>query len=465
MVVSDDPAVTPVAERFAEWLRRPTGFALPVVGGDPADGDIVIGVVPSADHGAEGYTLRVEASGVRIGAAAPAGVFRALTTLRQMLPAAAEATDVQPGPWQITGADINDRPRFEHRGTMLDVARHFFGVDDVLHHIDLISLYKVNVLHLHLTDDQGWRPTVPGWPRLTEVGGSSDIDAGAGGYYTAEDYARIVAYAAERFIEVVPEIDGPGHASAALISYPELNCDGTAPPPFHHGGISEVTLCASADSTYSFLGDVFDALAAEPGRFIHIGGDEAIGTPHDDFLQFVPRAAGLVVDRGRTPVMWHEAAQAALPPGSVVQYWGIGQEEATDLARRAVEQGAPLILSPANHAYLDMKYDDGTPLGLEWAGHVPVSASYGWEPATLIEGVAEESILGVESALWSETTADRSAVEYLAFPRLAGIAEIGWSPAEALVWDDYRLRLAAQGPRWDVLGVNFYRSPEVPWPT
>ena len=359
VVVGDDPAVPPVAERFAAWLRRPTGFAVPVGSDDAAEGDIVITVASSADQGAEGYTLRVDSTGVRIAAAAPAGVFRALTTLRQMLPAAAEATDVQPGPWRITGADINDRPRFEHRGTMLDVARHFFGVDDVLHHIDLISLYKVNVLHLHLTDDQGWRLTVPGWPLLTEVGGSSDIDAGAGGHYTAEDYARIVAYAAEHFIEVVPEIDGPGHASAALISYPELNCDGTAPPPFHHGGISEVTLCASADSTYDFLGDVFDALAAEPGRFIHIGGDEAIGTPHDDFMQFVPRAAGLVVERGRTPVMWHEAAQAALPPGSVVQYWGVGQDEATGLARRAVDQGARLILSPGNHAYLDMKYDDG----------------------------------------------------------------------------------------------------------
>ena len=403
--------------------------------------------------------MRADSAGIRIGAASPAGVFRALTTLRQLLPAAAEATAVQPGPWNVAGIEINDRPRFEHRGTMLDVARHFFGVDDVLRYIDLISLYKVNVLHLHLTDDQGWRLTVPGWPRLTEVGGAGDIDGGPGGFFTADDYARIVAYAAERFIDVVPEIDGPGHASAALISYPELSCDGTAPPPFHHAGISEVSLCASADSTYQFLGDVFDALAVEPGRFIHIGGDEAFGTSHDDFLAFVPRAAALVVERGRFPVMWHEGAQATLPAGSVVQYWGTGQPEATELARRAVGQGARLILSPANHAYLDMKYDDETTLGLEWAGHVPVSASYSWEPATLIEGVGEQSILGVESALWSETTGDRAAVEYLAFPRLAGIAEIGWSPASALVWDDYRARLGGPGaalgpPRRQLLPVS-----------
>ena len=256
-----------------------------------------------------------------------------------MLPPAAEATEVQAVPWTIPAAQIVDRPRFAYRGTMLDVARHFFSVDDVLRHIDLISLYKVNVLHLHLVDDQGWRLTVPGWPLLTEVSGPSDIDGGPGGSYSPAEYARIVDYAAERFVEVVPEIDGPGHATAALVAYPQLSCDGEAPPPFHHGGISEVSLCASADTTYDFLGDVFDVLASEPGRYLHVGGDEAFGTPHEDFVQFVSRVAGLVIDRGRMPVMWHEAAQATLPPGSVVQYWGVGQDEATELARRAIGPG------------------------------------------------------------------------------------------------------------------------------
>ncbi|HET9665750.1 MAG TPA: beta-N-acetylhexosaminidase [Desertimonas sp.] len=465
VVEAGDPALIAVAERFGEWLRRSTGFELPV--GNQSGGsssDIVVTVAPSDAPSAESYTLRADSAGVRIAAAAPVGLYRALTTLRQMLPVAAEAGTVSPGPWTVTGAEIDDRPRFEYRGTMLDVARHFFGVDDVLRHIDLISLYKVNVLHLHLTDDQGWRLTVSDWPRLTEVGGESDIEGRDGGYYTAADYARIVDYAAEHFIEVVPEIDGPGHASAALIAYPQLSCDGVAPPPYHHGGISEVSLCAGSDSTYGFLGDVFDALAVEPGRYLHIGGDEAAGTPHDDYLQFVPRAAALVVERGRKPVMWHEAAQAALPPGSVVQYWGVGQDEATELARQAVAQGAKLILSPGNHAYLDMKYAEDSPFGLEWAGHVSVSASYAWEPATLVDGVGEASILGVESALWSETTADRAAVEYMVVPRLAGIAEISWSPPVALDWEGYRQRLAAHGPRWDVLGINYFRSPEVPWP-
>jgi hexosaminidase len=452
-----------VAERLAAWLRRPTGFAVPV-GARPGEGaDVVLALTPDSTGGAEGYTLRADSGGSRITASTPAGLFRGATTLRQLLPAAAEADDVQPGPWVVGGVEVADAPRFEYRGTMLDVARHFFAVDDVLRYLDLLALYKVNALHLHLTDDQGWRLTVPGWPRLTEVGGASDIDGGPGGFYSPADYARIVTYAAERFIEVVPEIDGPGHTTAALRSYPELGSDGVAPPPFQHGGISEVSVSATADATYGFLGDVFDVLAGHPGRYIHVGGDEAIGTPREDFIAFVSRTAQLVADRGRTPVVWHEAAQATLPAGSVVQYWGTGQEEATDLAQRAVAQGSRLIVSPGNRAYLDMKYADDTPLGLVWAGVVPVSASYDWDPATLIDGVGEASILGVESALWSETTGDLAAVEYMAFPRLAGIAEIGWSPAAARRWDDYRLRLAAHGRRWDALGVNYFRAPEVPW--
>lgn len=451
-----------IADRFAWWLRRSTGFALPLAS-EREPGDIVVeldAAVPSP----EGYTLRVTTDVVTITAATAEGMFRGLTTLRQLLPAAAEASTVQPGPWTIAGIEVADGPRFEYRGTMLDVARHFVAVDDVLRYIDLISHYKVNVLHLHLTDDQGWRLTVPAWPRLTTIGSASDIDGGAGGCYSPDDYARIIEYAAERFVEVVPEIDGPGHTSAALVAYPELTCDGVAPPPFHRAGISAVSLCASATTTYAFLGDVFDTLVAERGRYIHLGGDEAIGTNRDDFDEYVSRTAALVIDRGRAPVMWHEAAAATLPPGSVVQYWGVGQGEETALARRAVEQGARVILSPANHAYLDQKYDSDTELGLAWAGHVPVSASYAWDPATVIDGVAEESILGVESALWTETVRDRDEIDHLAFPRIAGVAELGWSPAASLGWDGYRTRLAAQGPRWDLLGVNYYRSPEVPWP-
>lgn len=465
VVVDADPAVGGVAERFAAWLRTATGFSLPVrTGGEPATGaDVTIAARPGAAFGDEGYALRADGVGVRIDAATAVGAFRGVTTLRQLLPVAAEASTAQPGPWVVAAVEITDAPRFAYRGTMLDVARHFFPVEDVLRHLELIALHKINVLHLHLSDDQGWRVTVPGWPRLTEIGGSMDIDGGPGGWYTPEDYARMVDFAAQRFIEIVPEIDGPGHATAALIAYPQLDCDGVAPPPFEQGGISEVSLCVGSAVTYDYLGDVFATLAAEPGTFIHLGCDEAIGTPHEDFLEFVPRAAAQVVETGRRPMMWHEAAQATLPPGSVVQYWGTGQGEDVELARAAVSQGAALVLSPANHAYLDMKYEDATPYGLTWAGLVPVSASYAWDPGTLIPGVEEASVLGVESALWSETTADRTAVELMAFPRLAGIAEIGWSPAAALRWEDYRLRLAAQGERWDVLGVGYFRSPEVPW--
>ncbi len=461
----DDPAVRVVVDRFAAWLRRSTGYALAVTAEAPTAGDIVITLRPDAGLGAEDYTLRADAERVEVTAATAEGVFRGLTTLRLMLPAAAEATAVQPGPWTVQGADISDGPRFAYRGTMLDVARHFCPVESVLRYIDLIALYKVNRLHLHLTDDQGWRLPVPARPLLTEVGGTCDVEGGPGGSYTTEDYARIVAYAAGRFIEVVPEIDSPGHSTAALRAYPELSCDGVAPPLYDHTGISEVSMCAGKESTYDILGDVYDAAASVAGGLIHIGGDEAIGVAHDDFLTFVRRAATLVIERGRRVMAWHEAAAAGLPAGSVVQYWGVGQAEAVELARRAVADGAELVLSPGNHTYLDMKYDDTTPYGLVWAGTVPVSASYDWDPATLIAGVAESSILGVESALWSETVADNATLDYMVFPRLVGIAEIGWSPAGVRSWDGYRQRLAAQGPRWDVLGVSYFRSPEVPWPT
>lgn len=463
IVVDGDADVLAVAQRFAAWLRTATGFELPV-GPTSGDGDVVLIDDDGGDLGIEGYELRVRPGGVRISAGTAQGVFRGVTTLRQLLPADVEATTVRRRAWTVPAVDVRDQPRFAHRGTMLDVARHFFPVDEVLRYLEVIALFKVNVLHLHLTDDQGWRLHVPRWSRLTEVGGPSDIDGGAGGWYSPEDLARIVAHAAQRFIEIVPEIDGPGHATAALRAYPHLGGVGTPPPPFHQGGISEASLRASADATYDFLGDVVDVLAAHPGRFVHLGGDEAIGTPHDDFLTFVPRAAQLVVERGRRPMVWHEAAQAALPPGTVVQYWGTtGQTEAVELAHAAVAQGAELVLSPGDRTYLDMKYDEDTRHGLSWAGYVPVSAAYDWDPATLIPGVDESSILGVESALWTETTADSAALDHMAFPRLVSIAEIGWSPAGARQWEDHRRRLAAYGRRWDALGVGYYRSPEVDW--
>jgi hexosaminidase len=216
-------------------------------------------------------------------------------------------------------------------------------------------------------------------------------------------------------------------------------------------------LCIDKDITYRFLEDVIREIAAlTPEAYFHMGGDEAHSTPHADYIRFVERVQPIVQAAGKQIVGWEEIANARLLPGSVVQAWR------SDLAAEGARQGAKVIFSPASKTYLDMQYDEHTPLGLHWAGYVEVRASYEWDPATQIKGVAESDILGVEAPLWAETLRTSADIERMVFPRLPGIAEIGWSPA-GRSWDAYRLRLAAHGPRFEALGINFYRSPQVPW--
>ncbi|MGW7685409.1 beta-N-acetylhexosaminidase [Kribbella sp. NPDC054772] len=457
----DDSSARPIADRLAAQLRTSTGFALPIQDGA---GTITLSTNGPETLGAEGYELRADGSGVTITAATAEGLFRGVTTLRQLLPAKAEASTQQDGPWEIAGTTISDAPRYGYRGVMLDVTRHFFTVDQVKQFIDRVSLYKINRLHLHLSDDQGWRIQVDSWPRLTEYGGSLQVGGGTGGSYSKAEYAEIVRYAAERFVTVVPEIDTPGHTNAALASYPELNADGVAPKLYTETEVGFSTLTVALDRTYEFLDDVFREVAEQtPGDVVHLGGDEAHSTPHSDYLTFVPKAAELVVKQGKTVMGWHEIADGPLPAGTVVQYWGTEDEKAQALAVKAVEQGATLVLSPANRAYLDMKYHAETPLGLDWAGLVSVEQAYSWNPATLIPGVPASAIDGVEAPLWTETLDDLEKVDFMVFPRLPGIAELGWSQESALDWATYKDRLAEQGPRWEVLGVNFYRAPEIDW--
>lgn len=459
--VSGGRQATQVGESLARLLRPSTGFAVPV----GQHGDIRLEQTGSlAELGAEGYQLEAGAGGVTIRAVTAEGLFRGVTTLRQLLRAKIEHQAPQPGPWAVDAVRIADRPRFGYRGTMLDVARHFFAVDEVKRYIDLAALYKLNRLHLHLSDDQGWRIAIDNWPRLAIYGGSTEVGAGSGSYYTKERYAEIVRYAEEHFIAVVPEIDTPSHTNAALASYAELNCDGTAPPLYTGTEVGFSSLCIPKPVTYKFLDDVFGELAdLTPGDTMHLGGDEAHVTPHDQYLEFVPKAAQIVNDHGKHAMGWHEIAETELPPGSTAQYWGTGDERSADLARAAVAQGASVVMSPADRAYLDMKYDEETPYGLSWAGLVPVEQSYRWDPATQVPRVPESAIAGVEAALWSETLDEVAKAEFMAYPRLPGIAEIGWSPATGRGWSEYRHRLGGQALRWNALDVNFHRSPEVPW--
>jgi hexosaminidase len=457
-----------VANYLAGILRRSTGYSLPV-GSERSSGRgpaISLELDRSHRRDDEAYRLRVSRDEVRLEAGTGEGLFRAVQTLRQLLPAKVESASIQPGPWSVAGVRVADRPRFTWRGAHLDVSRHFFSVDEVKRYIDLISQYKVNVLHLHLSDDQGWRIVIDSWPRLATVGGSTEVGGGPGGYYTKQDYREIVRYAGARYLTVVPEIDTPGHTNAALASYAELNCDGVAPPLYTGIDVGFSSLCVNKEITYRFLDDVVRELAElTPGRYLHLGGDEAHETTEADYLRFLERLEPIVARHGKRMIGWEEIVQAPLRRGTLAQHWSpaTGSEPGTELARRAVAQGVKLVMSPASHAYLDMKYDPSTPLGLSWAGFVEARDSYEWDPASLVDGVGEGDVEGVESALWSETLEDIDDIEFMAFPRLPGLAEIGWSPRQGRGWDEYRLRLAAQGPRWEAQDVNFYRSPQVPW--
>jgi hexosaminidase len=450
---------------LAGILRRSTGYPIPVTGAGGSHD--VISLALSRREKGEAYRLAVTKASVRLEAGSAEGLFRGVQTLRQLLPPSIESPTVKPGPWTMPGVQVEDSPRFAWRGTMLDVARHFFTVQQVERYIDQAALYKINTLHLHLSDDQGWRIAINGWPRLATYGGSTAVGGGKGGYYTQADYTAIVRYAAARYMTVVPEIDGPGHTNAALASYAELNCDGKAPPLYTGTDVGFSSWCIAKPVTYELLNDVLGQLAKlTPGPYVHIGGDEAHSTTAADYATFIEKVGPIVSKYGKKMVGWNEIGAAKIPPGSVAQYWNTakGSENGTQTARDAVAQGAKVVMSPANHTYLDMKYDESTPLGQDWAGLIEVRDSYEWDPATLVDGVTEKDVLGVEAPLWSETIVTNDDIDYMTYPRLPAIAEIGWSPQARRSWDDFRVRLAAQGPRWSAMSVHFYRSPQVPWP-
>ncbi|WP_346097621.1 beta-N-acetylhexosaminidase [Streptomyces olivaceiscleroticus] len=458
-----------VAAYLADVLRPSTGYALPVTarGGD----GIVLRLAAKAPEirklGAEGYRLTVTGRAVTLTAARPAGLFHGVQTLRQLLPAAAERRTAQPGPWTIAAGTITDTPRYAYRGAMLDVSRHFFSVDKVKRYIDQLALYKINKLHLHLSDDQGWRIAIDSWPRLATYGGSTQVGGGPGGYYTKADYKEIVRYAQSRYLTVVPEIDMPGHTNAALASYAELNCDGVAPPLYTGTEVGFSSFCVPKQVTYDFVDDVVRELAAmTPGPYLHIGGDEAHSTSHEDYVTFMNKVQPVVAEYGKTVVGWHQLTGATPIKGAVAQYWGYDATGAAEKAQvvGAAKKGTKLVLSPADRAYMDMQYTKDTPWGLHWAGYVSVRRSYDWDPGSYLPGAPAGSVLGVEAPLWSETLSRSDQVEYMAFPRLPGIAELGWSPVSTHDWDTYKVRIASQAPRWEALGIDYYRSPEVPWP-
>ena len=291
----------------------------------------------------------------------------------------------------IAGARVRDVPRYEWRGMMLDVSRHFLPIEDVRRFIDYLALYKLNRLHLHLSDDQGWRIEIKSWPNLTKHGGSTEVGGGPGGFYTQEEFKELVAYATANYVTIVPEIDMPGHTNAALASYAELNCDGKAPALYTGTRVGFSTFCSERDTVYAFIDDVVREIGAlVPTPYFHMGGDEVEKLTNEQYRGFVERVQGIVERHGKRMIGWGDIAPARLSPNAILQHWR------NDQAQLHVARGGKVILSPSSRMYLDMKYDSTTVLGLKWAGLISLRHAYDWEPATFRQAIPDSAILGVE---------------------------------------------------------------------
>ncbi len=453
-----------IGQYLANKLNPATGLGLEVkfTKEIPANGNIYLSLSDKdAQLGDEGYKLTITDKLVSLVAAKPAGLFHGIQTIRQLLPAKIENHLLQEGPWKLATGTIRDFPEYSYRGAMLDVARHFFTVDEVKTLIDQMAYYKMNMFHLHLSDDQGWRIEIKSWPNLTLRGGSTEVGGGEGGFYTQQQYAEIVKYAQDRYITIVPEIDMPGHINAAMASYPELNCNGKATELYTGIEVGFSSLCTGKEITYKFVDDVVRELAAlTPGQYMHIGGDESHATKIEDYIPFINRVQEIVAAHGKQVLGWDEIALSTLKPNTIAQYWAKAEN-----ASKAVAQGAKVLMSPAQFAYLDMQYDSTSTYGLHWAGYVEVDKAYNWDPAKLIPEIKKENIIGIEAPLWAETVSNLPEADYLIFPRLPGFAEIGWTPAGLRNWDNYKVRLANHGERLKAMDISFYHSKLVPWET
>jgi hexosaminidase len=472
-IVADD-ANRLNADALHGLLAAPTGLLLRRrTPGLPATSSaILLQLNPArAALGDEGYRLEVRPEAVILEAASATGIFYAIQTLRQLLPVEIESRQKIEAAWRVPCILIEDKPRFRWRGFMLDEGRHFQGKETVLLTLDLMALQKLNVLHWHLTEDQGWRIEIKKYPRLTEVGslrvgtsqgfGKAHNGVPHGGFYTQEEIGEIMAYAAARHITIVPEVEMPGHSLAALASYPELSCTGG---PFEVAtgfGIFPDIYCAGKDSTFAFLQNVIDEmLDLFPSPFLHIGGDEAPkarwkkcpdcqqrihaeGLKDEHALQvwFTNRMAQYIESKGRRLVGWNEILEEGLTPSAVVQFWLGNQKKLVE----AIRGGRATIMSTYLDAYLDHNYS-----------LMPLHRAYHYDPVPKeLEEKEAGSILGLEFPLWTEWVPNRARLDYQAYPRLTAMAETGWTPKEKKDYADFRRRLETFLTRLDLYGVRY----------
>lgn len=404
----------------------------------------------------ESYSLRIEENQILLSAKTRQGIFWGLQSLKQIIPHDRNENT----PILLPTVAIYDKPLFPWRGAMLDVARHFFSVQEVKRYIDLISAYKINRLHLHLSDDQGWRIEIKSWPKLTSTGAKTQVGGGPGGFFSQAEYKEIVQYAQEKFITIIPEIDMPGHVHAALVSYDELSCAQYDNKEAYTGlEVGFSYLCPDKPVVYQFIQDVIREIATiTPGPYIHIGGDEVEHLDVNEYIKFINYIRTTVKATGKTMVGWEDISPANIDEHDIVQHWRSVQH-----IQAAAEKKAKIILSPASRTYLDMKYNAASRIGYDWAGLINVRDAYDWDPITHIKNLAQMHILGVEAPLWTETAETMDDLEYLAFPRILALAEVAWTPASNRTWENFRRRLAEHGPAMREANIDYYPSKLIPW--
>ncbi len=502
-IVVQSAAALPVAQALAGYLRPATGYALPVVTGRSAASDLSLVLrdpgTLGADRFGEGYQLTTSPSGLTLQAKTPHGLYNGVQTVRQLLPPWIDSPGAVTANWTMPVVRITDYPRYGYRGVMLDIARHFEPPSAVKQLIDQAAEYKINTLHLHVSDDQGFRIAMNGFPNLTQIGSQGSVGTGGrtmdpGGSWTQDEYRTVVAYAAAHFMTVVPEVDTPGHNNAIIMSeyndttnplldgHPQdINCGAKNPPEWNFtGAVGYSAMCPESNNTWTILGAIIDQLTAmSPGPYYHLGGDEVPTSllSQDRYASLVNREGGIVNGHGKTVMGWAEIAGSgtALREGSVAEYWNpaSGSSSGTITATEAVQKKMKIVMAPANHTYLDQKYASHVPpdLGLTWAcgsAGCDVDKFYNWDPSTYVDGVTDDNVIGVEGAMWGETAVTLGDVDYMVFPRLLALAELGWSPkttrtVSSPAYADFLGRLAAQGARFMTRGTNFYPSPKVPW--
>ncbi|XLS29849.1 family 20 glycosylhydrolase [Flavobacteriaceae bacterium M23B6Z8] len=457
-----DSALATIGEYLSDEISSKTAIAFPAIRKNP---DLLENIVQLSIEkkvkkaSPEAYQIKITKDTLKISSQYAEGIFRGVQTLLQIIPEANDSLNRTSNKSILLPLGrIEDDPFFLWRGAMLDVARHFFTVAEVKQYIRMLAAYKINVLHLHLTDDQGWRIEIDAYPELTKTGGQTEVGGGQGGYYTKADYKEIVNFAAKHFITIVPEVDMPGHTNAASLAYPFLNGNGKKVKPYTGMKVGFSTFNTRKDTVYDFIDTVIGEIAAiTPGPYFHIGGDESHVTKKNDYKYFIQRVEKLVQNHGKRMIGWDEVANATQDSITIAQFWNSEKN-----AKKAVKKGMKLILSPGKKAYLDIKYDKDSPYGLTWAGYIPVDTAYQWKPETYLD-IPIKHILGIEAPLWSETISNLEELEYLAFPRIIGYAELGWTRPERRNWETYRIRLAKQAPFLDRKKVNYFKSPLIEW--